>query len=290
MTRSSSTLIGLPAPAKLNLFLHITGRRQDGYHSLETVFQLIDLKDSLDFESTNNGQILLSDNSEILPEKNLVVRAARALQAETKWAGQGVNIRLHKQIPVGGGLGGGSSNAATTLLALNKLWQLELSADRLAAIGLSLGADVPFFLCGHNAWAQGIGEELTPLALPKRWFLLVYPGVSISTQKIFAHPDLTRNTPRAIISDFTRTWKLAGYFGQNDLQTVAARLESAVAIALNSVPNSRMTGSGACVFAAFQSLALAKQAKHRVKLPSKMRAWVVKSLPKHPLHGYGLFK
>ena len=290
MTRSSSTLIGLPAPAKLNLFLHITGRRQDGYHSLETVFQLIDLKDSLDFESTNNGQILLSDNSEILPEKNLVVRAARALQAETKWAGQGVNIRLHKQIPVGGGLGGGSSNAATTLLALNKLWQLELSADRLAAIGLSLGADVPFFLCGHNAWAQGIGEELTPLALPKRWFLLVYPGVSISTQKIFAHPDLTRNTPRAIISDFTQTWKLAGYFGRNDLQTVAARLESPVAIALNSVPNSRMTGSGACVFAAFQSLALAKQAKHRVKLPSKMRAWVVKSLPKHPLHGYGLFK
>lgn len=290
MTNSSSSLIGLPAPAKLNLFLHITGRRQDGYHTLETVFQLIDLGDSLDFELTNNGQILLLDNSGIIPEKNLVVRAARALQAESRWAGQGINIRLHKRIPLGGGLGGGSSNAATALLALNKLWQLELSADRLATIGLNLGADVPFFLCGHNAWAQGIGEELTPLTLPKRWFLLVYPGVSISTQKIFAHPDLTRNTPRAIISDFTQTWKLAGYFGRNDLQTVAARLENPVAIALASVPNSRMTGSGACVFAAFPSLALAQQAKHSVKLPSGMLAWVVESLPEHPLHRYALFQ
>ena len=290
MTNSSSSLIGLPAPAKLNLFLHITGRRQDGYHTLETVFQLIDLGDSLDFELTNNGQILLLDNSGIIPEKNLVVRAARALQAEPRWAGQGINIRLHKRIPLGGGLGGGSSNAATALLALNKLWQLELSADRLATIGLNLGADVPFFLCGHNAWAQGIGEELTPLTLPKRWFLLVYPGVSISTQKIFAHPDLTRNTPRAIISDFTQTWKLAGYFGRNDLQTVAARLENPVAIALASVPNSRMTGSGACVFAAFPSLALAQQAKHSVKLPSGMLAWVVESLPEHPLHRYALFQ
>jgi 4-diphosphocytidyl-2-C-methyl-D-erythritol kinase len=282
MTSVFSKLLGVPAPAKLNLFLHITGRRVDGYHNLETVFQLIDLADTLDFESTKSDQVFLISDTEIPSEQNLVVRAARALQAEPEWSGQGVSITLHKRIPLGGGLGGGSSDAATTLLALNKLWGLGLSRDRMAAIGVKLGADVPFFLCGHNAWGHGIGEKLIPIALPERWFLLVYPGISVSTPEIFAHPDLTRNTPSAIISDFAREWQFGRFFGRNDLQAVAATLQSPVAIALDSVPNSRMTGSGACIFASFPSLMLAEKAKQSVNLPEGMLVWVVRGLSVHP--------
>ncbi len=191
-----------PAPAKLNLFLHIVGRRADGYHELQTVFQLLDFGDVLDFEVTRGGDVRRVSGPPDLPaEADLVVRAARLLQ-QRSGSDRGVDIHLHKNIPLQGGLGGGSSDAATVLVALNCLWRLELSVDALAELGRELGADVPVFVRGRSAWAEGIGDRLTPLDLPERWFAVVRPGVSVSTAAVFQAPELTRNSTIITIADF----------------------------------------------------------------------------------------
>ena len=235
-----------PAPAKLNLFLHVTGRRPDGYHTLQTVFQFLDLADELRIEVTADGDIRRARPlAGVAEEQDLCVRAARLLQAESACR-QGANIHLHKRIPQGGGLGGGSSDAATTLLALNHLWDLGLPRAKLATLGLRLGADVPVFVWGQAAWAEGVGEELTPMALPECWYVVVDPGARVSTAEVFAHPDLTRHSRPLTIRDFH-----AGRASGNDLEAVVRRLHPAVDAALEWSSGhgpARMTGSGACVF------------------------------------------
>lgn len=209
------------APAKLNLFLHITGRRDDGYHLIQSVFMLIDWCDTLHFELRPDGQISREDLGTALPTDDLIVRAARALQAAGGFphgAFKGAHIGVHKRIPAQAGLGGGSSDAASALLALNRLWQLGLPRSKLAAIGLGLGADVPFFLYGHNAWVEGVGEKMTPVTLPDAQFVVAKPPDGVQTATIFRHPDLKRDTPTAIISGFAEN---PFGFGQNDLQSVA---------------------------------------------------------------------
>jgi 4-diphosphocytidyl-2-C-methyl-D-erythritol kinase len=277
----------LQAPAKINLFLHVVGRRADGYHLLQSVFQLIDLADTLHFSLRSDAQIVLAEPLPgVAPEDDLCVRAARLLQQAAGRTLPGVTIRVDKCIPMGGGLGGGSSDAATTLLALNHLWQIGLKRAQLAELGLQLGADVPFFIGGSNAWVEGIGEQLTPLQLPARWFLILHPGVGVATPAVFKAPDLTRNTPSVIISDFVRAASASELFGRNDLQPVAERLEPAVKIAAQALPGSRMSGSGACVFAAFHSEAAANTALHGLRernaLAAQARMWVVKGLDQYP--------
>ncbi|MDD2843650.1 MAG: 4-(cytidine 5'-diphospho)-2-C-methyl-D-erythritol kinase [Rhodoferax sp.] len=243
------SLFDIPAPAKLNLFLHIVGRRADGYHLLESVFMLIDWCDTLHFELRTGGAISREDLTTALPADDLIVRAARALQnlSGTK---HGAHISIAKSIPEQAGLGGGSSDAASTLLALNRLWGLGLSVSQLQKIGLQLGADVPFFLNGNNAWVSGVGEHMTPITLAPARFLVVKPGDGLQTQRIFSHPDLKRDTKAATISDFAAN---AYGFGHNDLQPVAQALCPAVTQALlwcrDRGLNARMTGSGSSVFA-----------------------------------------
>lgn len=241
------TLLAL-SPAKLNLFLHVTGRRPDGYHSLQTVFQLLNWGDDMRFEWRASPDITLSgDTDDIAPEHNLILRAAKLISPSD----QGAHIHVRKRIPRGGGLGGGSSNAATTLLALNRLWGLGLNLDTLLRLGEPLGADVPVFIQGQNAWAEGIGEELTPLSLPKRWFVVVQPNCMVSTAEIFAHPELTRQTPPITVQAF-----FSGA-GRNDLQPVVEsrhpEVQRAVEWLKEHSPDARMTGSGACVFASLES-------------------------------------
>jgi 4-diphosphocytidyl-2-C-methyl-D-erythritol kinase len=236
-----------PAPAKLNLFLHVTGRRADGYHELQTAFQFLDVGDLLWFEVTGGGGIELGCALPgISVSQNLIVRAARCL-ADRSGCQQGVRIRVDKCLPVGGGLGGGSSDAATTLVALNALWGLGLGADELARLGLQLGADVPVFVHGAAAWAEGVGEKLTPLpGLAEPWYLVVHPAVSVSTAEIFSDPQLTRNAHPLKIPAF-----LSGA-GVNYLEPVVVRRYPEVGKALNWLSKhqaARMTGSGACVFA-----------------------------------------
>jgi 4-diphosphocytidyl-2-C-methyl-D-erythritol kinase len=236
------------SPAKLNLFLHVTGRRPDGYHSLQTVFQLLNWGDDMRFEWRASPDITLSgDTDDIAPEDNLILRAAKLICPSD----QGAHIHVRKRIPRGGGLGGGSSNAATTLLALNRLWGLDLSLDALLRIGETMGADVPVFIQGQNAWAEGIGEELTPLSLPRRWFVVVQPDCMVSTAEIFAHPELTRQTPPITVQAF-----FSGA-GRNDLQPVVEsrypEVQHAVEWLMEHSPDARMTGSGACVFASLES-------------------------------------
>ncbi len=244
-----NSLFDVPAPAKLNLFLHITGRRADGYHLLQSVFMLIDWCDTLHFELRANGNISREDLTTPLPADDLAINAARALQLATG-STLGAHISIAKSIPAQAGMGGGSSDAASTLLALNRLWQLNLTKQQLAHIGLQLGADVPFFIHGSNAWVEGIGEEITPIDLPKAHFLVVKPASGLSSQAIFTDPSLKRDSPNAIISGF------AAYpfsFGQNDLQAVAQKLSPDVSTALNWLGKlglqPRMTGSGSAVFA-----------------------------------------
>ncbi|HHH44608.1 MAG TPA: 4-(cytidine 5'-diphospho)-2-C-methyl-D-erythritol kinase [Gammaproteobacteria bacterium] len=237
-----------PAPAKLNLLLRVTGRRADGYHELQTVFQFLDRGDRLWFETEDAGVIELEGGLPgVPPEQDLIVRAARALLAHTG-RDLGVRIRLDKRLPAGGGLGGGSSDAATTLVALNALWKLGLTVDQLAGIGLQLGADVPVFVRGRAAWAEGVGERLTPLAdLPEPWYLVLNPAVEVSTAVVFSDPGLTRNAPPLKIPAF-----VSGE-GSNHLQEVVVRRYPEVGKALNWLNKfqpARMTGSGACVFAA----------------------------------------
>ncbi|QXH50788.1 4-(cytidine 5'-diphospho)-2-C-methyl-D-erythritol kinase [Pseudomonas fakonensis] len=242
----------LPAPAKLNLWLHITGRRPDGYHELETVFQFLDHADELGFALRGDGQIRLNTEIDGVPhDSNLIVRAARLLQQQTGTA-LGADIWLHKVLPMGGGIGGGSSDAATTLLGLAHLWQLDWSEDRLAALGLTLGADVPVFVRGHAAFAQGVGEQLTPVAPQEPWYVVLVPQVSVSTAEIFSHPELTRDSlplkMRPVPEGNSR----------NDCQPVVEQRYPEVRNALNSLgkyTEARMTGTGSCVFGAFPSKA-----------------------------------
>jgi 4-diphosphocytidyl-2-C-methyl-D-erythritol kinase len=247
----SGTLLHCPAPAKLNLFLHVTGRRADGYHLLQSAFQLIDRCDNLDFVSRDDGVIRRTNQIAGVPEdSDLIVRAARLLQSHTG-SQYGADLTLHKILPMGGGLGGGSSDAATTLMALNHLWQCGLSRQELMELGLRLGADVPFFLFGRNAFAEGVGEILQEIETPDCWYVVIEPGVQIPTPAIFSSKDLTRDTKPVMMSVFpsaaTNNWK-------NDLQTVAVTLFPQVDEVINWLKNfgdARMTGSGSCVFLCF---------------------------------------
>lgn len=273
------------APAKLNLFLHVTGRRDDGYHLLQSVFQLIDLADVLHFDRRDDGAIVrVTEVPGVPADDDLIVRAARLLADAAAARGLrtgGADIAIDKQIPMGGGLGGGSSDAATTLIALNQLWQTGLARSELMALGLQLGADVPFFLLGENAFVEGIGEQLTPVPTLPAWFVVIHPGVSVPTPVIFRAPELTRNTKAVRIADFSGG--LPG-FGKNDLQAVAARAFPPVADAvhwLSDFGEARMTGSGACVFAAFASEPEADAVLQR--LPAAWRGWKARSLATHPL-------
>ena len=249
MNEASFTTESWPAPAKLNLFLHVTGRRPDGYHTLQTLFQFLDVGDDLSFDLTRDGRITRANLLSGVPEeRDLCVRAARLLQAASG-ATHGAIIHLDKRLPLGGGLGGGSSDAATTLLALNELWGCNLAPGALAALGLKIGADVPVFVHGHAAWAEGVGEILAPADPPERWVLVLVPAVSVSTAEVFAaydnELDLTPYSPAITIRDFH-----AGR-GRNDLEPVVRRLYPEVDNALKWLGNfgdARMTGSGACVF------------------------------------------
>ena len=277
-------LYDVPAPAKLNLFLHITGRRDDGYHLLQSVFMLIDWCDTLHFELRPGGAISREDLTTPLPEDDLTVRAARALQAATQTS-HGAHIRLEKRIPAQAGMGGGSSDAASCLLALNRLWGLNLPLSTLLSIGLTLGADVPFFLRGRNAWVEGIGEKITPVALPPARFVVVKPPEGLETRLIFGAPDLKRDSETAILSGFAANsdaMKLS--FGHNDLQPVAQRLCPAVTQALKWLESQglqgRMTGSGSAVFA---------QMLHEVDASGVPETWRVQqcnNLDVHPLVGW----
>jgi len=243
------------SPAKLNLFLHVLGRRADGYHQLQTVFQLLDHGDRLQFAVSNDHHITLHCNHpELANDDNLIVRAASALRQYTG-VEHGVHITLDKQLPAGAGLGGGSSNAATTLLALDRLWQTGLDVDTLASLGLQLGADVPVFVHRCSAWAEGIGEQLTPIQLPERWFLVLTPAVHVTTGEIFSHRELTRNGSAIKMHGF-----LTGH-SRNDCEPLVRRLYPQVDAALNWLAQyapARMTGTGASVFAAFDDQAQAQ--------------------------------
>lgn len=275
-------LLTLPAPAKLNLFLHITGRRADGYHELQTVFQLLDYGDTLTFSPRHDSALALSVGGSVsldrvTPSDNLVLRAAHALRERGGRPDLGADIHLEKRLPTGGGLGGGSSDAATTLLGLNRLWRLGLEEDALADIGVALGADVPVFVRGRSAWAEGIGERLTPLALPERWYLVIHPGCQVSTAAVFSHAQLTRDTPTITISAF-----FAGPT-RNDCEVLVRRLAEPVDRALTWLEpfaSARLTGTGACVFAAFDSEAAAREVLARV--PTRWQAFVARGLDRSP--------
>jgi 4-diphosphocytidyl-2-C-methyl-D-erythritol kinase len=267
-----------PAPAKLNLFLHITGRRADGYHELQTIFQFLTIGDWLYFDLQPAGGIRLAGCPAGVPEtQDLTVRAARLLR-ETAGSSAGVTIYNDKRLPVGGGLGGGSSDAATTLVVLNRLWRLGLDTDTLASLGLVLGADVPVFVRGQAAWAEGVGEILTPVTPPEAWFLVVVPPVSVSTADIFSDVELTRDTPRMKITDL-----LAGG-GRNDCEAVVCRRYPEVAAALDwlsAFSPARMTGTGGCVFAVFESEAQAQAVAEQ--LPANLSGFVARGVNRSPL-------
>lgn len=286
-----SSLHDCPAPAKLNLFLHVTGRRADGYHLLQSVFQLIDRADRLHFDLRDDELIRRTNEVPGVPEDHdLVIRALRLLQAEfARRHGRlppGISVAVDKVLPMGGGLGGGSSDAATALMAANALWEAGLSREELMALGLPLGADIPFFLFGETAFAEGVGEALQAVPGPDCWYVVIEPGVAVPTPAIFSAPDLTRDSKPVRIADFssyTGSCSAVG-FGKNDLQDVAMRLFPPVAEAvewLRSYGDARMTGSGACVFCAFSSEDAADQVLAQV--PGKWTAWKAKSLKTHPL-------
>jgi 4-diphosphocytidyl-2-C-methyl-D-erythritol kinase len=287
-----TSLHGCPAPAKLNLFLHVTGRRADGYHLLQSVFQLIDQSDTLDFDLRDDDRIVrVNDVPGVPEEQDLIVRALRALQAEVERRHgklpPGIDVRIDKRLPMGGGLGGGSSDAATALMAANHLWQAGLGDAELMALGLPLGADIPFFLFGETAFAEGVGEALQAVPGPDCWYVVIEPGVAVPTVAIFTAPDLTRNTKAVTVADFLErnsgSQGLVG-FGKNDLQDVATRLFPPVAEAvewLSGYGAARMTGSGACVFSAFSTEQEAEQVL--TQAPAKWKAWKARSLTKHPM-------
>lgn len=269
-----------PAPAKLNLFLRILGRRPDGMHRLQTVFQLLDWGDEVALRPRDDGRIVRDggDTADLPEDADLAVRAARCLQQATG-SQLGADIRVHKAIPAGGGLGGGSSDAATVLVALNALWGAGLDPDALARLGLALGADVPVFVHGHNAWAEGIGEELRPIDLPPAWYLLLEPGVGASTRELFQAPDLTRDAPAATIADF-----VSGRALGNAFEPVLRRLKPAVDtafVALSRFGTPSLTGSGSTCFLRFDSLADAENARR--ELSPGFRSRVVAGAARSPL-------
>ena len=274
-----------PSPAKLNLFLYITGRRADGYHTLQTLFQFLDYGDTLSLEPRRDGEIhLLTPVDGVAHEDNLIVRAARLLMKTAAErgrlpAGSGADIRIEKRLPMGGGLGGGSSNAATVLVALNHLWQCGLSLDELAELGLTLGADVPVFVRGHAAFAEGVGEILTPVEPAEKWYLVAHPGVSIPTPMIFNDPDLPRNTPKRSIETLLKCEF------SNDCEVIARKrfreVDAALSWLLEYAP-SRLTGTGACVFAEFDTELAARQVLEQA--PEWLNAFVAKGVNLSPLH------
>ncbi len=267
-----------PAPAKLNLFLHVVGRRADGYHLLQTAFRFVDYGDTLHFSPRTDGQVRLLTPLPGVPEAaDLTVRAARSLQ-EASACHQGVDIRLEKRLPMGGGLGGGSSDAATVLLALNHLWGLGLSRSRLQELGLALGADVPVFIFGHAAFAEGVGESLGRIEVPPAWYLVLEPPVAVPTLDIFRAPELKRDTPAISAA----AWRPG--MGGNDLEAVACARYPAVAehlTWLGRFGQARMSGSGACVFVEFAERIAAEAAL--AQLPEGFRGWVAAGLAEHPL-------
>ncbi len=269
-----------PAPAKLNLFLHITGRRPDGYHELQTVFRLLDWGDRIGLRLRADGQVRREGPSVpgVAEADDLVVRAAKSLKDASNCA-EGVDICVDKRIPAGGGFGGGSSDAATVLVALNALWKIGLDEDALAALGLRLGADVPVFVRGRNAWAEGVGERLVPLDLPPAWYLLVDPGVHVPTAELFRSPDLTRDAAPAKIADFA-----SGTILGNAFEPVLRCREPAVEAvfqALSRVGRARLTGSGSGCFVEFATRAAAEHAL--AELPDQLRARVVAGAARSPL-------
>jgi 4-diphosphocytidyl-2-C-methyl-D-erythritol kinase len=273
-----------PAPAKLNLFLHVTGRRPDGYHELQTLFQLIDLCDTVSLSVTDDGRIERpAGPAGVDPDSDLTVRAAKALQAATGCRG-GASIRIAKRIPMGGGLGGGSSDAATVLLALNHLWGCGLPIDELARLGLPLGADVPVFVRGSSAWAEGVGEQLVPVELLERWYVVIHPGVAVPTRDVFQSPELTRNTPVITIRAFFGPEGSSG--SRNDCEPVVRARYPEVADALSWLGHfapARLTGTGSCIFAAFGSAIEAERVAARA--PDRWRAFVARGLNVSPVHG-----
>ena len=274
-----------PSPAKLNLFLYITGQRTDGYHSLQTLFQFLDYGDTIDIALRGDGEIrLLTPVEGVAHEDNLIVRAARLLMKVASESnrlpnGSGADISIDKRLPMGGGLGGGSSNAATVLVALNHLWQCGLSIDELAALGLTLGADVPVFVRGHAAFAEGVGEILTPVEPEEKWYLVAHPGVSIPTPMIFNDPDLPRNTPKRSIKTLLKC-----EFG-NDCEVIARKrfreVDAALSWLLEYAP-SRLTGTGAWVFAEFDTESRARQVLEQA--PEWLKGFVAKGVNLSPLH------
>ncbi|MEH5014147.1 4-(cytidine 5'-diphospho)-2-C-methyl-D-erythritol kinase [Phytobacter diazotrophicus] len=273
-----------PAPAKLNLFLYITGQRADGYHTLQTLFQFLDYGDTLSFEPRTDGVIRLLTPIEGVPdEENLIVRAARLLMQQAQKtgrlpAGSGADIQIDKRLPMGGGLGGGSSNAATVLVALNHLWHCGLSVDELAVLGLTLGADVPVFVRGHAAFAEGVGEILTPVEPEEKWYLVAHPGVSIPTPTIFRDPELPRNTPKRSIETLLKCEF------SNDCEVIARKrfrkVDEALTWLLEYAP-SRLTGTGACVFAEFDTESAALQVLEQA--PAWLRGFVARGVNLSPL-------
>ena len=270
-----------PAPAKLNLFLHVVGRRADGYHLLQSVFRLIGRADTVHLELRDDGRVMREVDLPGVPEdSDLTVRAARLLQAHAP-AGAGVSIRLDKKLPMGGGLGGGSSDAATVLLALNRLWQVDLPRRTLQELALQLGADVPVFVFGQTAFAEGVGEILHPTSAPPAWYVVLTPPVQVPTAAIFAAPELTRSTPALKIAPFS-----AG-MGRNDLQSVVLERYPEVARHLEWLEQfgeARMTGSGACVFASFGAEGAAREVLRQ--LPETMQGFVAQGLDRHPLYDF----
>jgi 4-diphosphocytidyl-2-C-methyl-D-erythritol kinase len=285
----------VPAPAKLNLFLHVIGRRDDGYHLLQSVFVLIDWCDTLQFERRTDGQLTRRDLGPALPADDLCLRAARALQ-QAAGCRLGADIAIDKQVPWGAGMGGGSSDAASTLLALNRLWGLDWPLSRLLPLGLALGADVPFFLGGRNAFVEGIGERLTPVDLPPQRFAVVKPAAAIETRAIFSSPRLVRNTEAATLSGFLASDQRG--FGRNDLQPPAesccAEVTEALALVAARFGNSRMTGSGSAVFARIDAKVDAREggtegppeATWPPELPAGWVGRMCRSLEIHPLAGW----
>ena len=281
------SLRGCPAPAKLNLFLHVTGRRDDGYHLLQTVFQLVNHGDLLDFTLRDDSRIVrYKPIPGVSEEHDLTLRAAHLLQAEigSRRNGPipGIDIAVHKKLPMGGGLGGGSSDAATTLIALNYLWKVGLDRAQLSALGLKLGADVPFFIFGRTAFGEGIGERLQAVDTPASWYVVIEPKVSVATAAIFNAPQLTRNTKAVKIADFSES---TSCFGKNDLQPLVAGMYEEVAAALEALRkfgDARLTGSGSCVFCRFASESGAQQALE--SLETRWKVWKAKALERHPLY------
>lgn len=276
--------LAYPAPAKLNLFLHVVGRREDGYHELQTLFRFVDVSDRLGFAVRSDGVISRAVDVPGVPEQqDLTVRAARLLQAAAATR-LGVDIWIEKRLPMGGGLGGGSSDAATTLLALNHLWKVGLKRARLQELALQLGADVPVFVFGRSAFGEGVGERLQAVQLPAAWYLVIRPRVHVATARIFSQPDLTRDTDPITIAAFSRGWA-AGSWGRNDLEPVVERLYPEVATALQWLRQfgaARMTGSGACVFCAFDSQREAERVLARK--PESLEGFIARGVDEHPLY------